>query len=438
MATREGSGPFVPASARQAPAWDQVTERRLATTRRADLEDLIAQLREANQNLVLAALTAQTLRDEAEAVNQRQTEFLAMLAHELRNPLAPIKGAATMIGKTPGASPLLLHLQAIIERQVVHLTRLLDDLLDAARISSGKITLQLLPVALADVIHRAVEIAQPGLAARRQQLVVEAPAAAVGIDGDQVRLTQVLTNLLINASKFTPEHGSIRILVTRLPCAVEVAVSDSGAGIAAPLLPHVFDLFTQGPRSLARAEGGLGIGLSIVRNIVQMHGGTVTASSAGLGRGSVFTVTLPLAAAGRGGVAVAAPAAPAAGAPCRILLVDDNSDASEVLAILFEEKGHTVSSAANGAAGLAMARAQVFDVLVCDIGMPEMDGLELARALRATAGAAQPLLLGLSGYGREQDRAAAMAAGFDGYFVKPVDIDALLAAIAARAAPRRR
>lgn len=417
---------------RPAPAWDQVTERRARATEHAALEVLVLQLREANQHLVLAAVNAQTLRDEAEAGNRRQTEFLAMLAHELRNPMAPISVAAALIGKTPDASPQLCHLQTIIGRQVGHLSRLLDDLLDAARISSGKITLLLLPILLSDVLERAIETAQPGLDARRQRLSIETSASAVTLDGDHVRLTQVFSNLLVNASKFTPENGHIGILVTVLDGNVKVTISDNGAGIAVEMLPHIFDLFTQGPRSLARSEGGLGIGLSIVRNIVQMHGGTVTASSAGIGKGSRFTVTLPCTACASGASDTVSHAgsAPTTHVPCRILLIEDNVDASDVLKLLLEMEMHTVSVAGNGATGLAMARTHAYDVLICDIGMPEMNGIELVRALRAWAGATLPLLLGLSGYSQAQDRDHAIAAGFDDYFVKPVDVDQLLAAIA--------
>ncbi|MEC5161554.1 two-component system, sensor histidine kinase [Janthinobacterium sp. CG_23.3] len=426
-----GGGPGPRTS--QAALWDQITERRAPVRGYDAREDLIAQLLEANQNLVLATINAQNLRDEAEASNQRQNEFLAMLAHELRNPLAPISGAAALIGKTPDASPQLGQLQAIIGRQAGHLSRLLDDLLDAARINSGKISLRVQSILLADVLERAVEAVQPALDARRQRLILEAPPGAVGIDGDHVRLTQVFSNLLANAAKFTPEGGCIRVVVTALAQRVEVAVSDNGAGISAHLLPHIFDLFTQGSRSPARTEGGLGIGLSIVRNIVQMHRGTVTAGSAGPGCGSVFLVTLPtVAPCGCAAAPDAHPACPT----CTILLVDDNADASETLQLLLELDLHKVSTAPSARAALAMVQDDLYDVVICDIGMPEMSGIELARILRASARGRQPLLLGLSGYGQPQDRADAIAAGFDGYFVKPVDPDALTAAIAAHCAAR--
>ncbi|WP_317203518.1 hybrid sensor histidine kinase/response regulator [Janthinobacterium sp.] len=415
------------------PPWDQVTERRIRTAECAALENTIAQLREANQNLVLATLDAQSMRDDAEAANRRQNEFLAMLPHELRNPLAPISVAAAMIGQAPGATPQLRRLQAIIGRQVGHLSRLLDDLLDAARISNGKITLLRHPIRLADVIERAVETIQPHLSVRRQLLSVAAPAQALDIDGDHVRLTQVFSNLLANASKFTPDHGHIRIRATPLGRHVEVTVGDDGAGIAADVLPHVFDLFTQGPRSLARSEGGLGVGLSIVRDIVQMHGGTVTASSPGLGGGSVFSVTLPLLGAAAAGHAAAVPAAAAMCPARRILLVDDNADACAALQMLLEMDAHSVDVAHDGAHALAAAGRRAYDVIICDIGMPGMDGLEFARALRASAGGKALLLLGLSGYGQPKDRAGAAAAGFDAYFVKPVDVAGLTAAMAARA-----
>ncbi|MET3132337.1 signal transduction histidine kinase/ActR/RegA family two-component response regulator [Oxalobacteraceae bacterium GrIS 1.11] len=417
--------------------WDNVTERRAATRERDAREDLIGQLREANQNLVLATLNAQSLRDAAVAVNVRQNEFLAMLAHELRNPLALISAAAALIGKTPDVSPQLCRLQAIIGRQVGNLARLLDDLLDAARINSGKVTLLLQPITLSDVIDRAIEAIQPFLLLRRQQLSVEMPAQAVAMAGDHVRLTQVFSNLLINASKFTPDLGRIKIRVTPLGDQVEVSIIDNGTGISADILPHIFDLFIQGPRSLARSEGGLGIGLSIVRNIVHMHGGTVNAHSAGLGLGSMFCVTLPVLDNPAPAI-LAAPAVARASHACRILLLEDNDDAAEMLKMLLELDSHAVSSVANGVAGLAMVREQVYDVIICDIGMPEMNGMDFVRTLRATASAALPLLLAVSGYGREQDRIDALAAGFDAYFVKPVDMDALSSAISMHALGRAR
>lgn len=399
---------------------------------RAGLELLVAQLREANQNLVLATVSAQTLRDEAEATNLRQNEFLAMLAHELRNPLAPISMAATLIGKIPDATPQLRNLQITISRQVAHLSRLLNDLLDAARISSGKVTLMTQPVLLAEVLRRAVELIRPQLTARAQEIALHLPPDDLVIEGDQVRLAQVFSNLLVNASKYTQDQGRITLLVTVRGNQVDIALADNGDGIAAEILPHVFSLFTQGPRSLDRAEGGLGIGLNVVQNIVELHGGSVTAASGGIGNGSIFTVTLPLSEK-LPPVAPPAASASSAGVGYRILLVEDNVDASDMLQEFLELEGHVVSTAYNGVNGLAMARDRVYDVLICDIGLPGMNGFELITELRESVDTHIPFAIALSGYGRPQDRARAIMSGFGHYFVKPVDIEALVKLIASNA-----
>ncbi|MET3131229.1 signal transduction histidine kinase/ActR/RegA family two-component response regulator [Oxalobacteraceae bacterium GrIS 1.11] len=413
--------------------WDQAPPSR--TAERRDLEALIAQLREVNQNLVLAAVDAQTLRDAAEAAHRRQNEFLAMLAHELRNPLAPIAMAATLLGKTPDASPQLCHLQAVIERQVMHLSRLLDDLFDAARISSGKITLRREAVLLADLMERTIAAIQPSLDQRRQHLSMDLAPAAIALDGDPVRLAQVFSNLLLNASKFTQDHGRIAIAARLQADQVKIDISDNGAGMSAELLPTIFALFAQGPRSPARAEGGLGIGLNIVHHVVQLHGGTVTAGSAGLGCGSVFSVTLPVR-AGAAPEPVAAPSSLTVRAGRKILLVEEKGDACDVLSIVLGFAGHAVSIADDGASGLAMARLTAYDVLICDIGMSEKNGMGLIRSLRNGAEAHLPLAIAMSGRGQAQDREAALAAGFDHYFVKPVAVAELLAAMASHADPR--
>jgi signal transduction histidine kinase/ActR/RegA family two-component response regulator len=396
---------------------------------KAALEEVVAQLREANENLVLATVSAQSSRDDAEATNRRQNEFLAMLAHELRNPLSPISMAATLLERIPNASPQLLHLTRVIGRQVDHMAHLLDDLLDAARISSGKITLSIEPVLLSDVIDHAVETIQPRIREREQHLQVELPPEVLTTMGDPVRLTQVFTNLLGNASKYTGDGGAIRLCVATADGRLQVTIEDNGSGIAPEVLPHIFDLFTQGPRSLARSEGGLGIGLNVVRNLVAMHGGEVEAHSPGPGRGSRFTVTLPLSATG---------AVPTAAAPCRtapsgrhrVLLIEDNPDACNTLKIFLAGEGHEVDAAFDGTAGLAAAQKTAYDVVVCDIGLPGMDGFDLIRTLRATPGAYQPFAIALSGYGQAEDRARGIDAGFDHYLVKPIDPQALLALLA--------
>lgn len=420
--------------ARIAHLVEQAAAMQEAAREHESLTGLVNELREANQNLVLATVSAQSLRDEAELANHRQNEFLAMLAHELRNPLAPISLASTMLARMPAPSAQLLNLQAIIQRQVFHLSRLLDDLLDAARISSGKISLLCRPMALVELLGRAVETVQVRLLDRRQRLVLDMPKEMI-VNGDPVRLAQVFSNLLVNASKFTQDGGTIRLAAHALETKAVVTIADDGAGISAEVIPHIFALFTQGPRSLARSEGGLGVGLNVVRNIVLLHGGEVEAVSAGLRLGSIFTVTLPLSEGLASAVALPASRQPASRAR-RILVVEDNVDANDTLSMLLAHEGHSVVSAFDGVSGLAMASEHEFDVLVCDMGLPGMDGFELIAQLRQAPGVHIPFAIAISGYGQAEDRMRAIGAGFGQYFVKPVDVDALLTLIASEAVSR--
>lgn len=389
----------------------------------------------ANEKLVLATFAAQTLRDEAKAANQRQNEFLAMLAHELRNPLAPISMASTILSRMPSPSPQLLDVQKIIERQVTHLSRLLDDLLDAARINSGKIALARAPIPLADQLRSAADTVQLRMAERNQRLRFYVPAENIMLDGDAVRLGQVFSNLLVNASKFTQDGGTIELSAWVVDDKVMITVADNGEGISAEVIPNIFSLFTQGPRSLARSNGGLGIGLNVVKNVIEMHGGTVEASSPGLGLGSVFTLTMPVLAAVAAPAVATEPVAPVQ-LGRRILLIEDNCDASEMLTMFLRSAGHSVVTAFDGVTGLAIAIAEHFDVLVCDIGLPGLDGYGVIRALTGTAGKKVPFPIAMSGYGQAEDRVRALAAGFAQYFVKPVDVNALLGLI--ESAPARR
>ena len=397
---------------------------------------LAASLREANEHLVLAAVDAQTSRDDAEETNRRQNEFLAMLAHELRNPLVPISVSASLLERAPASTGMLDRLTGVIQRQVGHMARLLDDLLDAARLSSGKITLAIEPLRLAELIEHAAETVMPRVRERGQELAIAPLADDLVVEGDRVRLTQVFTNLLSNASKYTQDGG--RIAVAALAAGVEgvtVTIDDNGSGMSDETIGRAFDLFTQGPRSLARSEGGLGVGLNVVRNLVTMHGGNVGAASPGLGQGSTFTVRLPLSSAAAPDGVVSS-AAFAASAARRILIVEDNLDASDVLRMLLEVEGHEVEIAGDGNLGLALALEGRFDAIVCDIGLPGLDGLELMARLRAAPLAARPLTIALSGYGQPQDRERALAAGFDRYLVKPVAPGVLIGMLAA-AAPTR-
>ncbi len=379
----------------------------------------------ANENLVIATLDSKNLRTEAEAANRRKNEFLAMLAHELRNPLAPISMAASILGKIPSPSAEVVKVQEIIERQVSHLSRLLDDLLDAARINSGKITLVRSRLLLADQLLSATETVELCMAERGQHLEVNIPSEDIVLFGDAVRLAQVFSNLLVNASKFTQDGGRIVLSASVVENVAVITVADNGAGIAPEIIPHIFSLFTQGPRSLARSEGGLGVGLNVVQNVAQLHGGTVEVSSPGLGEGSVFTLTLPVFASSCA-LAAMAGMEKVGVANHRILVIEDNIDANELLSMFLSQEGHTVATALDGPTGLELARSECFDVIICDIGLPGIDGHTLIRALRATTDTNVTFVIGMSGYGQFEDRSLAIAAGFDQYMVKPIEVDALL------------
>jgi PAS domain S-box-containing protein len=358
------------------------------------------------------------------AADRRKDEFLAMLAHELRNPLAPIRNAAQALRSRGGADPDQHRAAATIERQVGHLARMVDDLLDVSRFTEGKIKVDRAPVELAAVVARAVETSRPLIDARRHDLKATLPAEPIAVEADATRLAQVVSNLLNNAAKFTEDGGQIELMVERLPGEAVVRVRDTGMGIPAELLPHVFDLFTQGDRSLARSEGGLGIGLTLVKSLVELHGGTVAASSDGLGKGSEFVVRLPT-------LAMAPTPADGAGrtdrraaAPRRVLIVDDNVDAAEMLALLLQTEGHEVRTAHDGPAALRSAETFNPEVVFLDIGLPRMDGYEVARLLRRQE-RKPALLVALTGYGRDEDRRRAEEAGFDAHLVKPADPAAL-------------
>lgn len=397
------------------------------------LKLLISQLRDANQNLVLATVKAQTLKEEAETLNRRQNEFLAMLAHELRNPMAPISNAAILLEKIIAAHPLLPQIQGIISRQVGHMAHLLDDLLDASRITSGKVSLKKSTATLNEVLAHSVEVSRPFIEKRAQQLIIEPVSESILIDADVVRLSQVFSNLLINASKFTHEGGKI-VLSARLHLdTVLVSVKDNGKGMEQELQPHIFDLFTQGPRSLERSEGGLGIGLSIAKGLVELHGGRITARSDGIGFGSEFSVMLPTLhnPAANQPVMPAMITSPAAQC-CRVLLIEDNADSNATLQMLLEFEGHHVTAALDGLTGVSLAKANAYDIIICDIGLPGMDGYEVMSQIRRQADRPRPFAIGLSGYGQPEDRARAIEAGFDHYLIKPVKSEFLIHLLATR------
>jgi signal transduction histidine kinase len=360
---------------------------------------------------------ADQARREAEQANRAKDEFLAMLGHELRNPLAPIVTALhlmSMRGDTATADE-----QRVIARQVAHLSRLVDDLLDVSRITRGKIQLKREPLDLAEVIDKGIELSQPLLDKRERGVDVELPAEPVLVEGDGVRLAQVLSNLLTNAAKFTRDGGAIRVRVRAEGGHAEIAVEDEGSGIAPSLLPHVFDLFVQGAQAIDRQTGGLGLGLTIVKTLVHMHGGTVSAHSDGIGRGSRFVVRLPRATAPTGSRPTSAPARAASAGEGRVLVVDDNRDAAQTLAVLLETAGYEVRTAPDAAQALYELESFDADVAILDIGLPSMSGYDLARTLRGDARFARLRLVALTGYGRDPDRERALGSGFDEHLVKP-------------------
>jgi signal transduction histidine kinase/CheY-like chemotaxis protein len=376
-------------------------------------------------------------RAEAADASRAKDEFLAMLGHELRNPLAPIATALHLMRTRGGGDG---RERAVIERQVQHLSRLVDDLLDVSRLTAGRVTLELRLVALDEVVARAVETAGPLLEQRRHRLTVDVPPGLV-VRGDATRLTQVVANLLTNAAKYTDPDGDLRVRAAREGDSVVLRVSDNGMGIGPALLPRVFDSFAQAHQAVDRAHGGLGLGLAIVRSLVALHGGAVEARSDGDGRGSEFIVRLP--AADAAGEAEAPAEAAARDAPPpgarrgAVLLVDDNTDALEMMELALQESGFDVRTAADGADALAAVESFAPDVAVLDIGLPVMDGYELARALRRRPGLAGLPLVALTGYGLPSDRARSAEAGFDEHLVKPVElavIEATILALIARAA----
>jgi signal transduction histidine kinase/CheY-like chemotaxis protein len=354
-------------------------------------------------------------------------EFLAMLGHELRNPLAPIRNATEVIrALTPPESPISTS-TAILDRQVGHMTRLVDDLLDVGRITQGQINLEKNVVSLSEVIEQAVELSRPLIDQRGHSFSISLPSRHVKVNADTSRLAQVFGNLLHNAAKYTPDGGNVSIAASLEGDDATVTVRDTGSGIPAEMLGSIFDLFTQLPRSLARSDGGLGIGLTLVKRITEMHGGAVTASSDGQGKGSTFTVRLPIAKAAAQEVlpgAARAISKPVMGR--RVVIIDDNHDSNQTLAMLLEIAGHEVASAFDGASGLKLIESLAPEAVVLDIGLPEMDGYEVARRLREDQAMKDVYLIALTGYGQATDVVQARKAGFDAHLLKPARMDDLL------------
>jgi signal transduction histidine kinase len=417
------TGPQTPLVARSLTAFTNVTvldrptsARTLVSTVQAALRGRLRQYQTRDQ-LEALRIAEENLRN----ADRRKDEFLAMLAHELRNPLAPIRNAGELLARTLPENSHVQSIAAIVRRQSTHLSRLVDDLLDVSRITQGRIELQHEPVNLSAVISQALESVEPLMRKNRHQVIVAAGQGPVYVSGDHARLVQCIANILTNSGKYTDVEGEIRIELRSDGIQAVITISDNGVGIPAELLPRIFDLFVQSNRSLDRSQGGLGIGLSLVRRLIEMHGGRVNAASDGPGQGARFEVILPV---------IAGPREPRAersqqiAARRRILIVDDNADAANSLAMMLNLSGHLSEPVYGGAEALERAAALDPEVVLLDIGLPGMDGYEVARQLRGRGSNAR--LIALTGYGQPDDVRRARDAGFDVHLVKPVDLQALL------------
>jgi PAS domain S-box-containing protein len=366
-------------------------------------------------------------RQQLENADRQKDEFLAMLAHELRNPLAPIRTASELLKRTQQPDERAQTAIDIVKRQVNHLTRLVDDLLDISRITRARIELKRRDVSLGEIVSQALETVEPMLREKQHHVSTTSDLAPLTVNGDPARLVQCVANLLTNAIKYTDPNGAIRIETRADGEDAVLSVTDNGTGIAPDLLPQIFDLFVQSKRTLDRAQGGLGIGLSVVKRLVEMHGGSVTAFSAGIGQGATFAIRLPRVTS----KAMAEPNVGAIRAPARrTLVVDDNHDAAESLAMLLSLDGHEVEAVFSAEDALERTRTFRPQVMLLDIGLPGMDGYEVARRVRALDGGADVRLIALTGYGQSDDRQRALAAGFDEHLVKPVEPDKLAQALA--------
>jgi signal transduction histidine kinase/DNA-binding response OmpR family regulator len=392
----------------------------------------IALIREVASRAAIAMENAR-LYSAVQEADRRKNEFLAMLAHELRNPLAPIRNAVHILASAEALPPKLSWARDVIGRQADHMARLIDDLLDVSRIVQGKVAVKPEKLQLATLIERSVEASSPRLGAREQVLDVILPKETIELDGDSVRLSQVLSNLINNACKFSPPRTRIRLEAIYRDAELQISVKDEGAGIAPEFLPHMFDLFSQADHSLDRSQGGLGIGLTLVKHLVELHGGRVWATSEGLGRGAAVTICLPA----RIGAQAPVPLPPVAHRgvatrqdASRILVVDDLAASAETLMTLLEMEGFEVRVAHEGQAALTIAREFRPNVVLLDIGLPGMNGFEVAHGLRNQPESQDALLIALTGYGEAESRTRSAQAGFDFHMVKPADVNLLLTMLA--------
>jgi PAS domain S-box-containing protein len=410
------------------------TERVTKSGERVQLSLTVSPIRDALGKVVGASKVARDIsaRKQAETeqkeANRRKDEFLATLAHELRNPLAPIRNSLGVLASPNASKGTIEQVRAIMERQVDHMVRLVDDLLEVSRITRGKIELRRERIQLEDVVRMAVETSMPLIDLAKHQLTVVLPPEPIVLHADPVRISQILANLLNNSAKYTPEGGQIWLTATRENDDVVLSVRDTGIGISPDMLPHVFDMFMQGSHGHRQPEGGLGIGLTLVRNLVDMHHGSVEALSEGVGRGSEFRVRLPLVAD-----ATPAPRAVSSSPPetkltsLRVLVTDDNRDSADSLGMVLRSLGADVMVVYDGAAALQSLETRHPDVVFLDIGMPGLDGYAIARSIRSRPELGETTLIALTGWGQDDDRRRSHAAGFDHYLIKPADIGKLRA-----------
>lgn len=412
------------------------TRRKTKDGRIIDVSLTVSPIRDSTGTIVGASKIGRdiTLQKRVEAERQeadrRKDEFLAMLAHELRNPLASINNATQLFGRLKTEAELEWA-KDIVQRQVKHLSRLIDDLLDISRITSGKITLRKESIDLSPIVSSAVEVVRPLIEERKHELVVSLAPGALRIEGDPLRLEQILVNLLTNAAKYTESGGRISLTASREAENIVVKIRDTGIGISRELLPRIFELFTQGDRSIARSEGGLGIGLTLVQKLTELHGGAVTALSEGLGQGSEFILRFPAIEKSPAQLTKSTNGLLQVGKQgSRVLVVDDNADTASGMGKLLQLLGHEVQIAHDGETAIRLARAHRPEVVLLDIGLPQMDGYEVVKQLRQEPCCESSLIIAVSGYGQEEDRRKSQAAGFDHHLVKPVDFDALLSLLA--------
>lgn len=361
--------------------------------------------------------------EELRAADRRKDEFLAMLAHELRNPLAPISAGADLLRLGHTDAALVEQTSNIISRQTEHMTRLIDDLLDVSRVTRGLVTLAKTPLDMRAIVADAVEQVSPLMQARKHRLELRLPEECAGVEGDHKRLVQVLANLLNNSAKYTPEGGKITLSLHASPYELVLTVDDNGIGMTPELVARVFEPFAQAERTSDRSQGGLGLGLALVKSLIELHGGTVQAASAGLGKGSRMTVRLPRLSSGLVQESIKDADGTSGSASCRIriLIVDDNADALQTLSLFLKAAGHKVVTASRAMPAIELARSFAPQVCLLDIGLPDLDGNELARRLRSMPETANAMIVAVTGYGQEQDKEKSMAAGFDHYLIKPLD-----------------